>query len=265
MVGDGVNDVLALKQAELGIAMGTGNRMSRDVSDIVLLKDDFTVMPEVFSEGETIISNIQSSAKLFITKNTTAVFLILCAGFLGLAFPFVPRHVTIIGFFAISVPALLLAFSHRIQFVPHNFLKDVLGFATISGLFIGLSGLMSFTLSRVVFGQSDEVARTALLTQLVLLSLLNFLIIVGQNHLSKYLRQNWGLVFFALGFASLYFVLLWTTTQIEFLAPIATFLELHTLSIGDMVTAILLTPIAAIGLVFSQKRFLSTLSHPSQK
>lgn len=256
MVGDGVNDVLALKQAQLGVSMGSGNRMSRDVSDIVLLDDDFSIMPQVLREGETIISNIQSSAKLFLTKNTNAVIAILLAGFLGLAFPFVPRHVTIIGFFSISIPALLLTFSHRIQYVAPNFLKDVLRFASVSGACIAFSGLLSFMASRLWFQQSVEVARTALLTQLVMLSILNFLIIVGQNKFRYYLGQNRSLVAFAFGFVALYFVLLWSSTHIAWLAPLARFLELHALSRGDVLVIAVLTPVMGTIMTLTHHYFI---------
>ncbi|MCB9638237.1 MAG: HAD-IC family P-type ATPase [Myxococcales bacterium] len=256
MVGDGVNDVLALKQAQLGVAMGAGNRMSKDVSDIVLLNNDFTIMPQVFEEGETIIGNVQSSAKLFLTKNIYAALLILATGFLGLAFPFVPRHVTIIGFFSISIPALLITFTNRMSDVPSRFLRDVLRFTTISGAMIGGAALVSYFVSLVVFRQSVEVARVALLTQIVLLSLLNFLIIVGRDQMLTLLRKNWELSAFAFGFAVLYFVLLFVVTRIELLSGLASFLELRSLSLREVGLALGLSFAVGSAMILTHRQIL---------
>ncbi len=256
MVGDGVNDVLALKQAQLGVAMGDGNRMSKDVSDIVLLNNDFAIMPQVLAEGETIIGNVQSSAKLFLTKNVYAAILILATGFLGLAFPFVPRHVTIIGFFSISVPALLITFSKRMSGLPSYFLRDVLRFTATSGSMIAGAALVSYFLSLVVFRQPVEVARVALLTQVVLLSLLNFLIIIGRERMWELVRKNWELSSFALGFAVLYFVLLFVVTKVSWLSGLASFLELHPLSLRDIGVALGLSVGVGMAMILTHQRIL---------
>ncbi|MCK6513266.1 HAD-IC family P-type ATPase [Myxococcota bacterium] len=256
MVGDGVNDVLALKQAQLGVAMGDGNRMSKDVSDIVLLNNDFAIMPQVLAEGETIIGNVQSSAKLFLTKNVYAAILILATGFLGMAFPFVPRHVTIIGFFSISVPALLITFSKRMSDLPAHFLRDVLRFTATSGAMIAGSALVSYFLSLVVFRQPVEVARVALLTQVVLLSLLNFLIIIGRERMWELVRKNWELSSFALGFAVLYFVLLFVVTKVSWLSGLASFLELHPLSLRDIGVALGLSVGVGMAMILTHQRIL---------
>ena len=256
MVGDGVNDVLALKQAELGVAMESGNRMSRDVSDIVLFKDNFSILPEVLAEGETIIGNVQSSAKLFLTKNVYAAILILATGFLGLAFPFVPRHVTIIGFFSISVPALLITMTKRMRDVPPHFLRDVLRFTSISGAMIAGSALIAYFASLVVWRQSVETARVALLTQIVLLSLLNFLIIIGREEMFRLLRENWELSAFALGFAAVYFLLLFVVTGIPALGGLASFLELKALSSKELLLALLLTPLVGTAMLLTHRHLL---------
>jgi cation-transporting ATPase E len=256
MVGDGVNDVLALKQAELGVAMESGNRMSRDVSDIVLFKDNFSILPEVLAEGETIIGNVQSSAKLFLTKNVYAAILILATGFLGLAFPFVPRHVTIIGFFSISVPALLITMTKRMRDVPPHFLRDVLRFTSISGAMIAGSALIAYFASLVVWRQSVETARVALLTQIVLLSLLNFLIIIGREEMFRLLRENWELSAFALGFAAVYFLLLFVVTGIPALGGLASFLELKALSSKELLLAFILTPLVGTAMLLTHRHLL---------
>ncbi|MEM1009683.1 MAG: HAD-IC family P-type ATPase, partial [Myxococcota bacterium] len=182
MVGDGVNDVLALKQAELGVAMGAGSRMAKDVAEVVLLDNDFTVMPEVLAEGDTIVANVQTSAKLFLTKNVYAALAILITGFLGLAFPFSPRHVTILGFFSITLPALLIAFSRRVGAVSKAFFRDVLGFTLISGGWIALAACAAYFAvmlgSSLPLAEREILARIACLTQVVLLGLLNFAIVL---------------------------------------------------------------------------------------
>jgi cation-transporting ATPase E len=249
MVGDGVNDVLALKKAELGVAMGAGNRMSRDVSDIVLLQNDFAILPQVLEEGTTILGNVQSAAKLFLTKNMYAVALILAAGFVGLAFPFVPRHVTIIGFFAISIPALLITFTRRIQDIPPSFLRDVLRFTGISGGCIALAALSSFFISLVGFRSGVEQARTVMLTQIVLLSLLNFLIIVGGSRMLENLKRNWGMTLFAAGFALLYLVSLFLVTHPDAPPILREFLEIRSLSAIELGLTFALTAVTGAAMV----------------
>lgn len=255
MVGDGVNDVLALKQAQMGVAMGAGNRMSKDVSDIVLLNNDFTIMPQVFAEGETIIGNVQSAAKLFLTKNMYAAFLILFTGFLGLSFPFVPRHVTMMGFFSISVPALLITFTKRMNDVPKSFLKDVLGFTFISGALIALASLTVYFLSLVVFKQPTKVAQTALLTQIIPLGILNFVLIVGRDRLRELLRKNWEMSLLAGSSLVLYFLLLFTVTSVKTLFgfKIQAFLELFRPGSGEFLAIFFVTLVAGSLMIFLQQ------------
>jgi cation-transporting ATPase E len=237
MVGDGVNDVLALKQANLGVAMGAGNRMAKDVSDLVLVANDFAVLPRVLDEGRTIIGNVQSAARLFITKNVYAALLILVAMFLGVAFPFVPRHVTVIGFFAISIPALMITCTKRMHDVPRDFLKELLRFVGVSGGLIAVAALAVYLGALQLLGATVGEARTVLLSTIVPLSLLNFLVIVGGRHWRVNLPRNWEFCLFALGVAALYVATVATVTRVGALGPLRTFLEVEPLSGAEVALA----------------------------
>ena len=97
MTGDGVNDTLALKDADIGVAMGSGSAAARAVARFVLLDNDFAVFPSVVSEGRRVIANVERVANLFLTKTFYALFLALVVGVASLPFPFIPRHFTIIS------------------------------------------------------------------------------------------------------------------------------------------------------------------------
>ncbi|MBI5482477.1 MAG: HAD-IC family P-type ATPase [Deltaproteobacteria bacterium] len=230
MVGDGVNDVLALKQANLGVAMGAGNRMAKDVSDLVLVANDFAVLPRVLDEGRTIIGNVQSAARLFVTKNVYAALLIVGAVLLGVAFPFVPRHVTVIGFFAISVPALMITCTRRMHDVPRDFLRELLRFVGVSGGLIAVAAAAVYLGSQHLLGATVGEARTVLLSTIVPLSLLNFLVIIGGRHWRVNLRRNWEFSLFALGVAALYVATLASVTRVGALQPLRAFLEVEPLT-----------------------------------
>lgn len=258
MVGDGVNDVLALKEAELGIAMAAGNRMSKDVSDIILLNNDFATLPRVFDEGNTILGNLQSAAKLFLTKNMYAVLVMIFVGYLGLAFPFVPRHVTIIGFFAISIPALMVAFTRRVVEVAPHFIRDVLRYTAISGGVIALVATLSYYLALVALRLDVETARTVMVTQIVLLSQLNFLLIVGGRTIWANLKRNWEFSAFAAGFAGLYLITLMVVTRVHALAPLARFLELKPLGSSVLGICVGLAALGGVAMWWLQRRALAS-------
>src|SRR5439155_6330708 len=106
-IGDGVNDVLPIKHADLGIAMGAGTAAAKTVSGMVLESDAFTLLPAALAEGRTIVNNLRRSAKLFLLKNTYTLFLIIATlGVLALAFPYLPQQLTLLNKLTIGVPAL---------------------------------------------------------------------------------------------------------------------------------------------------------------
>ena len=161
MTGDGVNDVLALKDADMGIAMGSGSSSTRAVAQLVLLDNKFSTLPRVLAEGRRIINNIERVANLFITKAAYAVLLTALVSIAGSPFPFLPRQLTLIGTFSIGVPGFFLALGRNDALVRPGFLRRVLRFSLPAG---SIAGTVTYVLYEVV-RRMDEVslaeARTA--------------------------------------------------------------------------------------------------------
>ena len=137
MTGDGVNDVLALKDADMGIAMGAGSSSTRAVAQLVLLDNKFATLPRVLAEGRRVINNIERVANLFITKAAYAVLLTALVGIAGSPFPFLPRQLTLIGSFSIGLPGFFLALAPNESLVRPGFLERVLRFSLPAGAIAG--------------------------------------------------------------------------------------------------------------------------------
>ena len=135
MVGDGVNDVLALKEARLAIAMGNGSQMAKGVSDLVLLSNRFATVPAAVEEGRRIIRNTHRVAKLFVAKSVYAAVLLATFGLAPIAFPFLPRHLSVTSSLTIGIPAFFLALSKSSGPVRREgFLRSLAAFVLPAGL-----------------------------------------------------------------------------------------------------------------------------------
>jgi cation-transporting ATPase E len=148
MTGDGVNDVLALKLADIGIAMGSGSPATRAVAELVLLDNRFATLPAVVAEGRRVAANIERVANLFVTKTVWATFLAVAVGVALLPYPFLPRHLTIIDTLAIGVPSFFLALAPNPRRYLPGFVNRVLRFAIPAGAIIAAATLAAYALSR---------------------------------------------------------------------------------------------------------------------
>jgi cation-transporting ATPase E len=144
MTGDGVNDVLSLKQADLGIAMQSGSQATRGVADIVLTNDSFAVLPHAITEGQRIIAGMQSVLKLFLSRTFFLALLIIAVGIVG-TFPFSPRQSALLSILTAGVPAVALAaWAHPVRAVRGSSLGRLASFAVPAGLAVTLIGLLLF-------------------------------------------------------------------------------------------------------------------------
>ncbi|MFN0091321.1 MAG: HAD-IC family P-type ATPase [Acidimicrobiales bacterium] len=161
MTGDGVNDVLALKDADMGIAMGSGAPATRAVAQLVLLDDSFATLPSVLAEGRRVIRNIERVANLFVTKTSYAVLLAVLTGLTQAPFLFLPRHLTLVGTFSIGVPGFFLALEPSRERSRPGFVGRVLRFAAPAGAVCGVATFVSYETIRRADSTTLQQAQTS--------------------------------------------------------------------------------------------------------
>lgn len=150
MTGDGVNDILALKEADTSIAMASGSEAARNVSHLVLLDSNFSSMPKVVSEGRRVINNVQKVAVLFLTKNIFTLLLIMIAIARRGVYPIQPSQLILIDYLVIGIPALILALEANNKRVEGNFLLNVIKKALPGALVVMINSLIVFGLATVL-------------------------------------------------------------------------------------------------------------------
>jgi cation-transporting ATPase E len=152
MTGDGVNDVLALKDADIGVSMGSGSEASKAVAQIVLMNNNFSTLPSVVAEGRRVIGNIERVAHLFLTKTVYAALLAIAVVIAQVPYPFLPRHLTLVSTLSIGVPAFFLALAPNTERARPGFVRRVLRFAIPAGTIAAAATLASYFHARWVYG-----------------------------------------------------------------------------------------------------------------
>jgi cation-transporting ATPase E len=161
MLGDGVNDVLALKASRLAIAQGSGAQMSRSVADLVLVSGDFAVVPTLIAEGRRTLRNLQRVTKLYVTKSAFAAFLILTIGITSTAYPLLPRHFSLAATLTIGVPTFFLALAPSSgPWRPEGFVRRVGRWAVPAGTIAGVGVVSGYLFALHDLGFSVLRART---------------------------------------------------------------------------------------------------------
>ena len=168
MVGDGVNDVPALKSARLAIAQGSGTQMARTVSDLVLISGNFATVPPLVAEGRRALRNLQRVTKLYVTKSAFAAFLILTIGTSSDAYPLLPRHLSLAASLTVGIPTFFLALAPSTgPWQPEGFVRGVARFAVPAGVLIGTGLIAGYLFARHDLDLSVADSRTVALTTLV--------------------------------------------------------------------------------------------------
>jgi len=225
MTGDGVNDVLAMKDADIGVALGAGSSATRSVAQLVLLDNSFASLPAVVAEGRRVIANVERVANLFVTKTVYATLLAIAVGVARLPFPFLPRQLTVISSLTIGIPAFLLALGPNSDRARPGFLNRVASFALPVGAVAAVATFVAYALARAE-GTGLAAARTSatcvlLAIGLWALALLYRPLTIARRALLAAMAAAFGVVVIVPGLREFYGLTLppiWTWTQMVVIA-----------------------------------------------
>lgn len=246
MMGDGVNDVPALKSARVAVCPGSATDMARTVCDLVLVRGGFDTVPPMIREGRMVLRNLQRVAKLFVAKSILAAFLIITVGLSPEAYPFLPRHLTLASALTVGIPAFVLALMPSDgPWRSDRFLRDVTRFGVPAGVATGLGVVASFLLAKNVIGMPLAEARTVAVMALVSIGLYLVLLLEGPAVPAR--RARWTLAMCG-GLLALFVVVL-------SLGSWRSFFDLHVGGAPAVLAAVIGTLLAAAGLWATDSRF----------
>ncbi|MGW2679611.1 HAD-IC family P-type ATPase [Streptomyces sp. NPDC001436] len=183
MTGDGVNDVLALKDADIGVSMGSGSEATRAVAQIVLLDNSFAALPSVVAEGRRVIGNITRVATLFLVKTVYSVLLAILVVCSQVEYPFLPRHLTLLSTLTIGVPAFFLALAPNKERARPHFVRRVMRYALPGGAVAAVATFASYLIARAHYTGPDALtSETSAATLTLFLTSLWVLAIIARPY-----------------------------------------------------------------------------------
>jgi cation-transporting P-type ATPase E len=240
MVGDGVNDVPALKASRLAIAQGSGAQMARSVADLVLVGGSFAVVPPMVEQGRQALRNLQRVAKLYVTKSAFAAFLIVLIGTTSTAYPLLPRHFSLAGGLTIGIPTFFLALAPSSgEWRSASLGRDVARFAVPAGTLVGIGVLASYLFAVHPLALPLIEARTVAVSVVVLLGLYLILVLEATG-----LRRRTIVSLAVAGLGAIYVLAL-------LIPPVRDFFELARPTLAIVLTAICGSALSITGLALS--------------
>ncbi|MBI5961557.1 MAG: HAD-IC family P-type ATPase, partial [Chloroflexi bacterium] len=239
MMGDGVNDVLSLKQAHMGIAMESGSQATRAVADMVLIGDQFSVLPEAIREGQRILNGMQDNMRLFLTRTLYAALLIVIAGFIGTEFPFTPKHNSLLTTLPVGLPAIFLTVWARSGKPQKNLLYSVSEFVLPAGFSITVITLVVYLM---YVDSSVQLQRTLLTTTALLCGLL--LIVFAEHSVEQW--ESREKLHFDRRRVALAVAMLIAYILIFPFPGVRNFFELNTMNWGDLAVVVIAVAVWAV-------------------
>jgi cation-transporting P-type ATPase E len=249
MIGDGVNDLPAIKEADLGIAMEEGSQITKEISDIVLLKNKFSLLPRIFEEGNKIINTVGAVAKLFLTKNFLVIFLSLFSLFFMWDFPLTPRRVSLINIFTIGLPAFIIALKNNNSSRNSKFSVDLFSFVLISSFILTISSYLGTYYTKIFFTPNHEDLQLIMLTTLIFTSVSNFLSVTLE-------KSNKGKITFLIygsAILTIYVFLILIKQGGIIIRGLKSFYEISQLQSDYWWTVVIISLASSIGLFLIQK------------
>ncbi len=206
MIGDGVNDLLAIKEASLGIAMEEGSAITKEAADVVLLKNRFSLLPKMFDEGSKIINTVRYVSNLFITKNVVVIVLSMLPWFFEVLYPLTPRKSGLMSILGIAFPAYFIALVNLNTSPVRDFFKQLREFVALSTVMMLSQTFAAYFVGRYVFEFPESILVELMTGALVIASILNFLCAVyfdDARNQKLYLLFGLGLIIVYVFFATI--------------------------------------------------------------
>jgi cation-transporting ATPase E len=222
MIGDGVNDLPAIKESDMGIAMEDGSKITKEVADIVLLKNKFSLLPQIFLEGNKIVNTVSSVSKLFLTKNFLVIYLSLISLFYIFEFPLTPRRVSLFNIFSIGLPAFIIALKNVNTERLINFSKDLFSYVILSAIIIVAASYSGQLIAEKFFSITKPEVEIVMISIMIITTIANFLTItIRKNEKNIRLYLLYGLLILLV-----YIMLVISSSSFEALKLVKIFYEI---------------------------------------